>query len=142
MRIVIINGPNLNLTGLREPEVYGTVTFEAFLGGLRQQFPEHELAYFQSNHEGALIDALHQEGFSADGIILNAGAFSHTSHALADAIAAIRTPVVEVHMSNTAAREPFRHQSVLTRACRGIIAGFGLESYSLALLQFLGGQRG
>jgi 3-dehydroquinate dehydratase-2 len=137
MRIVIINGPNLNLTGVREPEVYGPITFEAFLQSLQAQFAQHELVYFQSNHEGALIDKLHEVGFSADGIILNAGAYSHTSIALADAIAAIKTPVVEVHMSNIAAREPFRHHSHLTRVCVGQITGFGLGSYSLALMHFL-----
>lgn len=136
MRIVIINGPNLNLTGLREREIYGDVPFDAFFQSLAAQFPQHDLSYFHSNHEGALIDKLHEVGFTADGIILNGGALSHTSIALGDAIAAITSPVIEVHMSNTAAREPFRHHSHLSRACLGTIAGFGLGSYSLALLHF------
>jgi 3-dehydroquinate dehydratase II len=139
MDIVIINGPNLNLTGVRQQEIYGSVPFEAFFEGLLAQFPQHTLTYHQSNHEGGLIDILHASGFSAQGIILNAGAYSHTSYALADAIAAITTPVIEVHISNTAAREGFRQISVIASECLGTIAGFGLSSYSLALLHFIHG---
>ena len=140
MNITILNGPNLNLTGKREVPIYGSVSLEEFFDGLAVQFPEQRLEHFQSNHEGALIDKLHEGGFSADGIILNAGAYSHTSLAIADAIAAIEAPVIEVHMSNTAAREAFRHHSVISRACLGTITGFGLDSYRLALLHFLGRQ--
>ena len=138
MNIFFINGPNLNLTGKRETHIYGDIPLDEFFASLAAQFPEHKLDYFQSNHEGALIDKLHEVGFLADGIILNAGAYSHTSLAIADAIAAIETPVIEVHMSNTAGREAFRHHSIISWACLGTITGFGLASYSLALLHFLG----
>ncbi|HNE46694.1 MAG TPA: type II 3-dehydroquinate dehydratase [Chitinophagales bacterium] len=137
MRILILNGPNLNLLGVREPEIYGTESFETFFAKLQQRFPNVELITMQSNHEGALIDALHAYGFSYDGIIINAGGLSHTSIALADAISAITTPVVEVHISNTFARESFRHHDVLTTNCKGIIAGLGLEGYALAVKYFL-----
>jgi len=137
MRILILNGPNLNLLGVREPEIYGTESFETFFAKLQQRFPNVELITMQSNHEGALIDALHAYGFSYDGIIINAGGLSHTSIALADAISAITTPVVEVHISNTFARESFRHHDVLTANRKGIIAGLGLEGYALAVKYFL-----
>ena len=134
-RILIINGPNLNLLGTREPEIYGRVSMDDYLKALSVDYPGVEIDYFQSNHEGDLIDRLHEAGFDSElaGIILNAGAYSHTSLAIADAIRAIERPVVEVHISNTSAREPQRHISLLTPACRGIIAGFGLESYRLAI---------
>lgn len=133
MRILIINGPNLNLLGVREPEVYGTTTFSDYFALLLQRFPNVELHHFQSNHEGALIDKLHETGFSFNGIVLNAGGYAHTSIALADAISAISTPVVAVHISNTFAREGFRHHDVIAGKCKGIIAGLGLEGYALAI---------
>ncbi len=132
-QILIINGPNLNLLGKREPEVYGNTSFEAYVEILRRDFPTVALSYFQSNHEGALIDKIHEAGFEADGIILNAGAFTHTSVALRDAIAAVSAPVVEVHISNVHAREAFRHESRIAAVCRGVICGFGLDSYRLAV---------
>ncbi|MCO6481010.1 MAG: type II 3-dehydroquinate dehydratase [Phaeodactylibacter sp.] len=137
MKLIIINGPNLNLLGKREPGIYGSQSFEDYFAGLLRQFPDIMLEYFQSNHEGALIDKLHEVGFSYDGIILNAGAYTHTSVAIADAIAAIRTPVIEVHISNVHKREEFRHHSFLSPNCRGIIAGLGLKGYELALRSFL-----
>ena len=133
MNILILNGPNLNLLGRRQPEIYGPHSFDDFFLGLKAAFPHVHLEYFQSNHEGALLDKLHESGFDADGIVLNAGAFTHTSIALADAVAAIRTPVVEVHISNVHAREPFRHQSFLAASCEGSIVGLGLEGYRLAV---------
>ena len=133
MRVIIINGPNLNLLGQREPSVYGVDSFEAYFATLQQAYPQLELSYFQSNHEGALLDKLHEVGFSYDGIILNAGAYTHTSVALHDAIRAITTPVVEVHISNTFAREAFRHHSYISAVAKGVIVGFGMESYRLAL---------
>ena len=133
MRVIIINGPNLNLLGQREPSVYGADSFEAYFATLQQAYPQLELSYFQSNHEGALLDKLHEVGFSYDGIILNAGAYTHTSLALHDAIRAITTPVVEVHISNTFAREAFRHHSYISAVAKGVIVGFGMESYRLAL---------
>lgn len=133
MRILIINGPNLNLLGVREPEVYGSTTFSDFYVVLQQRFPNVELHYFQSNHEGELIDKLHEVGFTYNGIVLNAGGYAHTSIALADAISAITTPVVAVHISNTFARESFRHRDVLAGKCKGLIAGLGLEGYALAV---------
>ena len=136
MRIIIIYGPNLNLLGLREPGVYGQTSFEEFFTGLQEKYPEIALSFFQSNHEGALIDKIHEVGFTYDGIILNAGAYTHTSVALADAIAAIRTPVVEVHISNIFAREPFRHHSFPAPKCVGTIAGLGLKGYALAIEYF------
>lgn len=134
-KILIINGPNLNLLGIREPQVYGKVSMDDYLAALAEDYPSVKLDYFQSNHEGEIIDRLHEAGFDRElnGIILNAGAYSHTSLAIADAIRAIERPVVEVHISNIAARGPERHQSLLTPACRGIISGFGLESYRLAI---------
>lgn len=137
MRVIIINGPNLNLLGQREPSVYGADSFEAYFATLQRAYPQLELSYFQSNHEGALLDKLHEVGFSYDGIILNAGAYTHTSMALHDAIRAITTPVVEVHISNTFAREAFRHHSYISAVAKGVIVGFGMESYRLALESFL-----
>ena len=137
MRVIIINGPNLNLWGQREPSVYGADNFEAYFATLQRAYPQLELSYFQSNHEGALLDKLHEVGFSYDGIILNAGAYTHTSVALHDAIRAITTPVVEVHISNTFAREAFRHHSYISAVAKGVIVGFGMESYRLALESFL-----
>ena len=137
MRVIIINGPNLNLLGQREPSVYGADSFEAYFATLQRAYPQLELSYFQSNQEGALLDKLHEVGFSYDGIILNAGAYTHTSLALHDAIRAITTPVVEVHISNTFAREAFRHHSYISAVAKGVIVGFGMESYRLALESFL-----
>jgi 3-dehydroquinate dehydratase-2 len=137
MKLIIINGPNLNLLGTREPDIYGRETFEDFFVRLQLDYPTVTLHYFQSNHEGELIDKLHEVGFSYDGVILNAGGYSHTSIALADAIAAIRTPVVEVHISNVFDREPFRHHSYLSPSCVGCIVGLGLRGYELAIEYFL-----
>ncbi len=136
MKIIIINGPNLNLLGKREPEIYGSQTFEEFFEELKKQYPSVDLHYFQSNHEGAILDQLHKVGFSFDGIILNAGALTHTSIAIADAIAAISTPVVEVHISNVYARENFRHHSYSAPNCAGSIIGLGLKGYGLAISYF------
>ena len=133
MKIQIINGPNINLLGQREPGIYGSTSFESYLEELRQRFPQVEIDYYQSNVEGFMIDKIHEVGFSYDGIILNAGAYTHTSIALQDAIRAIKTPVVEVHISNVHTREEFRHRSMISCACRGVILGFGLDSYRLAL---------
>lgn len=133
MRIQIINGPNINLLGKREPTIYGATSFEEYLDTLRQRYPDVQIDYFQSNVEGFLIDKIHEVGFSYEGIILNAGAYTHTSIALQDAIRAVTTPVVEVHISNVHAREEFRHRSMISCACRGVILGFGLDSYRLAL---------
>ena len=133
MKIQIINGPNLNLLGVREKSIYGDSDFNTWLDGLKQRYQGHTIGYFQSNNEGELIDKLHEVGFDHDGIILNAGAYTHTSIAIADAIAAINTPVVEVHISNVYKREAFRHRSMLAANCKGVIAGFGLNSYRLAL---------
>jgi 3-dehydroquinate dehydratase-2 len=133
MKISIINGPNLNLLGVREPDIYGHTSFEHFLQELSGQYPELEFSYFQSNSEGDLIDHLHEEGFLADGIVINAGAYSHTSYALADAIHTIKAPVIEVHISNTYARESFRHKDVLSGVCMGCIVGLGLNGYKLAV---------
>lgn len=135
-QILIINGPNLNLLGKREPEVYGTLTFESYFESLKLKFSDFELSYFQSNTEGILIDKIHEVGFTYDGIIMNAGAYTHTSVAIADAIRAIKTPVIEVHISNVYARESFRHHSYLSAACKACIIGFGLDSYRLALESF------
>lgn len=136
-RIEIINGPNLNLTGLRQPEIYGTVTMEQMVAGLRERFPQAEIGYYQSNVEGEIINRLHEVGFSADGIVLNAGGYSHTSVAIHDAIAAITTPVIEVHISNIFAREEYRRHSLLSEVCRGVVCGFGLEGYRFAVESFL-----
>ena len=133
MRIQIINGPNINLLGKREPSIYGSVTFEAYLTGLRETYKDIEINYFQSNIEGEMIDCIQQTGFEADGIILNAGAYTHTSIALQDAIRSVTAPVIEVHISNVHSREAFRHVSMIACACRGVICGFGLDSYRLAL---------
>ena len=133
MRIQIINGPNLNLLGKREPGIYGAESFEDYLKELKKQHPEIEIDYFQSNVEGEIINKIHEVGFTFDGIILNAGGYTHTSVAIHDAIKSVKTPVVEVHISNVYAREGFRHQSLLAGACYGVIAGFGLDSYRLAL---------
>lgn len=133
MNIQIINGPNLNLLGVREESIYGSRDFENYFEELMEQFPEHSLAYFQSNVEGELINKLHEAGFKADGIVLNAGAYTHTSVALHDAIAAIQSPVVEVHISNIYAREEFRHKNLITSKCIGLISGFGLTGYEMAI---------
>lgn len=137
MKIAIINGPNLNLLGKREPEVYGNETFDSFLETLKSKYPTLELSYFQSNIEGELIDKIQEVGFTHDGIILNAAAYTHTSVGIGDAVKAIITPVIEVHISNTFARETFRHQSFISPNAKGIIIGFGLKSYELALQSFL-----
>lgn len=136
-KIQIINGPNLNLLGKREPTVYGKASFEGYLETLRKNYPCLDIAYYQSNSEGELINKLHEVGFEYDGIILNAGAYTHTSIALYDAIKAITTPVVEVHISNVHARESFRHESKISAACKGVILGFGLDSYRLAIESYL-----
>lgn len=134
MKIAIINGPNLNLLGVREPSIYGNEGFESYLKTLHEAYEgKVEISYFQSNHEGAIIDELHRIGFDFDGIVLNAGAYTHTSLAIADAISAINTPVVEVHISNVHKREEFRHHSMISRVCKGVIAGFGLDSYRLGI---------
>ena len=133
MRIQIINGPNINLLGKREPTIYGSRSFEEYLDELSARYPDVTIDYFQSNIEGELIDRIQQAGFEADGIILNAGAYTHTSIALLDAIRAVPAPVVEVHISNVHAREEFRHHSMISAGCRGVILGFGLNSYRLAL---------
>jgi|SRR5690606_1291100 len=137
MKILIINGPNLNLLGVREKSIYGDRGFESFFEELKKRFAGVELEYFQSNIEGELIDKLHETGFSYDGIIINAGGYTHTSVAIADAIAAITTPVLEVHISNIYAREDFRHKSLLSRNCVGIISGLGLDGYTMAVNYFL-----
>ena len=137
MVIHIINGPNLNLVGKREPEVYGNRSLDQYLQELTEQFPQHAIDVFQSNIEGEIVDRLQQVGFDDCGIILNAGGYTHTSVAIADAVAAITAPVVEVHISNIYSREPFRHKSLLSPVCKGIVAGFGLDSYRLALLSLL-----
>lgn len=136
-KIQIINGPNLNLLGKREPAVYGSTAFETYLAELREGYPECEISYYQSNIEGELINKIQETGFDYDGIILNAGAYTHTSIALHDAIKGVNTPVVEVHISNVHAREAFRHVSMISAACRGVILGFGLDSYRLAIESFL-----
>lgn len=133
MKILLLNGPNLNLLGRREPHLYGTRSFEDFFQALQTEFPQAELSYFQSNQEGALLDKLHEVGFSIDGIVLNAGALTHTSIALADAVAAITAPVVEVHISNVYQRESFRHHSFISAKAVGCIVGLGLEGYRLAV---------
>ena len=137
MKLIIINGPNLNLLGLREPEIYGSSTFTDFFKELSDVYMNIEVHHYQSNVEGEIINKLHEIGFSFDGIILNAGGYSHTSVAISDAIAAITTPVVEVHISNVYKREEYRHISLMAKNCRGVISGFGLMSYSLAIESFL-----
>jgi len=136
MVIHIINGPNLNLVGVRQPEVYGNRSLDQYLRELAEQFPQHTIDVFQSNIEGEIVDRLQQVGFDDCGIVLNAGGYTHTSVAIADAVAAITAPVVEVHISNIYSREPFRHKSLLSPVCKGIVAGFGLDSYRLALHAF------
>lgn len=133
MNILIINGPNLNLLGKRQTDIYGTRSFDEYIEELTQLFPQHAIEYYQSNHEGAIIDRLHSDGFTADAIILNAGAYTHTSIAIADAIRSISAPVIEVHISNIYAREDYRRISYIANACRGSILGFGLDSYRLAI---------
>ena len=137
MKIQIINGPNLNLLGTREPSIYGSRSFAELLKELRTRYTQVEIDYYQSNSEGAIVDKLQEVGFDYDGIILNAGAYTHTSVAISDAIAAVKTPVVEVHISNVHAREEFRHHSYLARNCKGVICGFGTDSYRLAVESFL-----
>ncbi len=137
MKLIIINGPNLNLLGKREPEVYGDTTFDAYFKSLQDKYATIELAYFQSNIEGEIIDKLHAVGFEYDGILLNAGAYTHTSIAIGDAVKAIETPVIEVHISNVYAREEFRHRSYISPNANGIIIGMGLEGYDLALQRFM-----
>ena len=132
-RILIVNGPNLNLLGVREPGIYGKCKFEDYLPELKRAFPEVELSYYQSNIEGELIDKMQEVGFTADGIVLNAGAYTHTSIALLDCIRAIESPVVEVHISNVHQREELRHHSMISAGCRGVVCGFGLKSYKLAI---------
>ena len=136
-KLIIINGPNLNLLGKREPEVYGKLTFEDYFISLQEKFKDIELSYHQSNIEGELIDKIQETGFSYDGIILNAAAYTHTSVGIGDVIKAVETPVVEVHISNTFSREEFRHQSYVSPNARGVILGFGLQSYDLAIQSFL-----
>jgi len=136
MKIQIINGPNLNLLGKREPSVYGNASFEDFLVELKARFQDIEFHYYQSNVEGELINKLHEVGFSFDGIILNAGAYTHTSVAIHDAIGAIKTKTIEVHISNVYAREEFRHKSLITSKCVGLLTGFGMEGYALAVQYF------
>ncbi len=135
-KILIINGPNLNLLGKREPDTYGDKSFDDFFKELVVDFPDLELHHFQSNVEGVIINELHDKGFSFDGIVLNAGGYTHTSVAIADAVAAIDSPVIEVHISNVHSREEFRHHSIMAKNCKGIITGFGLDSYRLALASF------
>lgn len=142
MKIIIINGPNLNLLGKREPEIYGSEDFEGFFAKIKGQFPDAHLEYYQSNIEGEIVDKLQHVGFSYDGIILNAAAYTHTSVAISDAIAAITTPVIEVHISNVYSREEFRHKSIISGNCVGQIAGLGLEGYLLALSYFLNKKEG
>ncbi len=136
MNLVIINGPNLNLLGKREINIYGSENFEDYLNNLKMSFSDINISYYQSNHEGEIIDFLHQNGFTSDGIIINAGAYTHTSLAIADAISAITTPVIEVHISNIYKREEVRHHSFIAPVCKGSIAGFGLDSYRLAIESF------
>lgn len=138
MKLIIINGPNLNLLGKREPEVYGSTTFEDYFKQLQQKFPQAELEYFQSNIEGELIGKIQEVGYDYDGIILNAAAYTHTSVGIGDAVKAVEAPVVEVHISNTHKREEYRHVSYISSGAKGVILGFGLQSYDLAIQSFLG----
>ncbi|MBQ2490802.1 MAG: 3-dehydroquinate dehydratase [Muribaculaceae bacterium] len=137
MKIAIINGPNLNLVGVREPHIYGTTSLTDYLESLRSKYPNVEFSFFQSNHEGDLIDEIQIQGFECEGIVLNAGALTHYSYALADAVRAVETPVIEVHISDVNAREPFRRISVIKDACVAVIAGFGLKSYDMAVEWFI-----
>ena len=132
-KILVLNGPNLNLLGVREKSIYGDQSFEEYFKSLKERFADVDLSYFQSNSEGTIIDKLHEVGFDFDGIVLNAGAYTHTYVAIGDAIAAIKTPVVEVHISNVHQREVFRHHSYLSKNCKGVILGFGLDSYRLGI---------
>jgi 3-dehydroquinate dehydratase-2 len=138
MEIAIINGPNLNLLGKREPGIYGSESFEQYFSGLQQQYPQVQFRYFQSNVEGEIINYLHETGFTANGILINAGGYTHTSVAIRDAIAAIKTPVIEIHISNVYAREEFRHTSLIAPKCVGSICGLGMKGYSLGVEYFLG----
>ena len=137
MKLLIMNGPNLNLLGIREPGIYGNDSFESYLRKLKERFPQVEIEYYQSNVEGEMINKLQEVGFTYDGIVLNAGAYTHTSVALHDCIRSLMCPVIEVHISNVFTREDFRHHSYLSPACKGIICGFGLDSYRLAIESFL-----
>ncbi|EOZ99739.1 3-dehydroquinate dehydratase II [Indibacter alkaliphilus LW1] len=137
MKIIIINGPNLNLLGKREPEIYGSTSFEDYFSFLNEKFPSVDLQYFQSNVEGEIINKIHETGFEFDAIILNAGGYTHTSVAISDAIAGVKTPVLEVHISNIYKREEFRHKSIISKACIGMISGLGLKGYELAVSYFL-----
>ncbi|WP_321286039.1 type II 3-dehydroquinate dehydratase [uncultured Sunxiuqinia sp.] len=137
MKILLINGPNLNLLGKREKNIYGNSSFEDYFKQLQSQFTQHELTYYQSNVEGELINKIHEVGFDYDGVVFNAGAYTHTSVAIRDAISGIQTPVVEVHISNILTREKFRHESIIGPACKGSIMGFGLDSYRLGIESFL-----
>ncbi|MFB0939256.1 MAG: type II 3-dehydroquinate dehydratase [Urechidicola sp.] len=137
MKIMIINGPNLNLLGKREPTIYGDSSFEEYFEGLKKKYKQIELSYFQSNIEGEIIDKLHEVGFDHDGVVLNAAAYTHTSVGIGDAVKAIETPVIEVHISNVHSRESFRHTSFIAANAKGVISGFGLKSYELALQSFL-----
>lgn len=137
MKILIINGPNLNLLGKREPEIYGSNSFEDYFESLKTKFPDLELHYFQSNIEGEIIDKIHEVGFDFDAIIINAGGYTHTSVAISDAIAGVTTPVLEVHISNIYKREEFRHKSIITKECVGMISGLGLKGYELGIRFFL-----
>ena len=137
MKIQIINGPNLNLLGKREPDVYGNTSFEEYLESLKKLFPEVEIHYYQSNVEGELINKIHEVGFSFDAILLNAGGYTHTSVAISDAIAGVTTPVLEVHISNIYKREEFRHKSIISKSCIGMISGLGLKGYELGIRYFL-----
>ena len=138
MKFLILNGPNLNLTGIREPEIYGSETFPELINQLKTSFPAHQIEYFQSNIEGVLIDKLHEVGFSFDGIVINPGGYSHTSISLADAIKAISTPVIEVHLSNIVSREDYRHHTYTGANCVGIISGLGFDGYKAAIQYFIG----
>ncbi|PJJ79185.1 type II 3-dehydroquinate dehydratase [Mucilaginibacter auburnensis] len=138
MNIQIINGPNLNLLGVREKSIYGDASFDTYLTELKKRYPDVNISYYQSNVEGEIINKLHEIGFSFDGIVLNAGAYTHTSIAIADAIAAIKTPVIEVHISNVHKREAFRHHSYLSANCKGVILGFGMDSYRLGIESLIG----
>jgi len=137
MKIIIINGPNLNLLGLRETSIYGSESFDLYLETLKKAFPDIEFLYYQSNVEGEIVNKIHEFGFNTDGIIINAGAYTHTSVAIRDAISGVKTQVVEVHISNTLTREDFRHKSIIGPVCKGCIMGFGLDSYRLAVLSFM-----
>ncbi|WP_158859026.1 type II 3-dehydroquinate dehydratase [Lunatibacter salilacus] len=137
MKIIIINGPNLNLLGKREPEIYGSLSFEEFFETLVKKYPSHTLEYYQNNVEGELVNKIHEVGFSYDGILLNAGAYTHTSVAVSDAIAGVNTPVIEVHISNIYKREEFRHKSIISKECIGMIAGLGLDGYDLGIQYFI-----